>query len=267
MKIGIATISFNQGDFLEEAIKSVSLKNEADLEYVIVDPGSTDNSRLIIDNYRGKFHSIILEKDLGPADGLNKAFSRFEDVDVFGYLNADDVYVHGALDFVLDFFDLNPEVDVLTGAIGIIDKYGNRRLRKRAADKFSLKDYAFGICSIGQQATFFRKSAFKRTNGFNNMNLTCWDGELLVDLALSGSKFSVVNKILGDWRVYQGTITDNIRAKNDNLFSKNYILDRERIKSKIKESGIQLYPKSLEGLLIFLYKINLKRHFRYLYVN
>ena len=72
VKIGIVTISYNQAKYLAEAIESVCVADPEWLEYVIVDPGSSDGSRQIIERYRKRFGRIILEPDEGPADGLNK---------------------------------------------------------------------------------------------------------------------------------------------------------------------------------------------------
>ena len=73
-KISIVTISYNQVKYLEECIISVLNQNYENLEYIIVDAGSTDGSRELINSYKSSFSKIILEKDRGPADGLNKGF-------------------------------------------------------------------------------------------------------------------------------------------------------------------------------------------------
>ncbi|MGI9509985.1 MAG: glycosyltransferase, partial [Geminicoccaceae bacterium] len=76
MKISIVTLSFNQGRFLETAIRSVVDQQGIDLDYIVVDPGSTDDSRSIVDRYSSKISHAVLERDDGPADGLNRGFSR-----------------------------------------------------------------------------------------------------------------------------------------------------------------------------------------------
>jgi glycosyltransferase involved in cell wall biosynthesis len=107
MKIGIVTISCNQSKYLAEAIDSVHTADPEQLEYVIVDPGSTDGSRGIIERYRRRFSHIILEPDHGPPDGLNKGFAA-TGADILGYLNSDDRFSPGALDYVLGYFERIP---------------------------------------------------------------------------------------------------------------------------------------------------------------
>jgi glycosyltransferase involved in cell wall biosynthesis len=102
MTIGIVTISFNQAEFLDEAMRSVTVDPPDNLEYVIVDPGSTDSSRQIIDSHRARLAAVVLEKDSGPADGLNRGFERLEKAEIFGYLNSDDRFAPGALNYVCE---------------------------------------------------------------------------------------------------------------------------------------------------------------------
>ena len=114
MKISIVTISYNQGQFLEKTILSVIKQNYLDLEYIIVDPGSTDGSREIIENYRAHIDHIIFEPDEGPADGLNKGF-KYARGEIFAFLNADDTLLPGALHTVAKFFMNNPDTDLVMG--------------------------------------------------------------------------------------------------------------------------------------------------------
>ena len=72
MMVSIVTISFNQSEFLEEAISSVLKQDYRDVEYIVVDPGSTDGSRDIIEEYRHRIENIIFESNTGPSDGLER---------------------------------------------------------------------------------------------------------------------------------------------------------------------------------------------------
>ena len=74
LKFSIVTISFNQARFLEQAILSVISQDYLNIQYIVVDPGSTDGSRDIIEKYHNHIDKIIFEPDNGPADGLNKGF-------------------------------------------------------------------------------------------------------------------------------------------------------------------------------------------------
>src|SRR5712692_5339437 len=210
MKIGVVTISYNQANYLAEAIESVQVADPERLDYVIVDAGSTDGSREIIERYRRRFGRILLEPDEGPPDGLNKGFAA-TNADILGYLNSDDRFASGALDYVLGYFERRPEVDVLCGAIRIIGENGRPGIRDRTPDRIDLRRYAYETCFFWQQATFFRRDAFLKAGGFNVRSKTTWDGELVVDMALAGCRFAYTNNLLGDFRIYGDSITGSCR--------------------------------------------------------
>src|SRR6056297_1925233 len=102
MKFSIVTISYNQVEFLSQCIDSVFSQDVEDLEYIIVDPGSTDGSRELIEAYSDRIVKVF-EKDKGPADGLNKGFDVATG-DVYGFINSDDYLLPGALRSVSDYF-------------------------------------------------------------------------------------------------------------------------------------------------------------------
>jgi glycosyltransferase involved in cell wall biosynthesis len=259
--LGIVTVSFNQARFLAECIESVRLSEPARLRYVIVDPGSTDGSRELIAKYENRFTTVLLQPDKGPADGLNNGFAACE-ADVYGYLNSDDRFRPGALDWVLDYFDRHPRTDVLLGAIAMIDENGKASPRKRIQDRpFDLRKYAVCACNVFQQGTFFRREAFRRTWGFNLASQTAWDAELVVDMALAGCRFDYTNRILGDFRLYPQSITGSQRLRQ------GYIEDREYLRQKIWAAGIPPYSPWQAYLVRLAHKLNPVRHAAYFLVS
>jgi GT2 family glycosyltransferase len=257
MRLGIVTISYNQSEFLAQAIQSVQVSNRAQLDYVVVDPGSTDGSRNLILSFQDHVSKIIFEPDQGPADGLNRGFSALPNVDILGYLNSDDCYAPGALDYVRQFFESYPSVDVLNGAIKIMDQSGHLLRRGRTSDQFSLARYSTGTCLICQQATFFRRSAFDRTQGFNIQNRTCWDGELMVDLAIAGCRFATTQRVLGYFRIHDSSVTGSQRLQNE------YLNDERRIRIKIANTGAIQYPRFIAKMYQLVYKLDPIRHLSY----
>ena len=257
MKLGIITISFNQAEFLEEAIQSVQLSDTRRLSYVIVDPGSTDGSRDIILKYKDRFSEIIFEPDEGPADGLNKGFAAC-DADVYGFLNSDDRFEPRALDYVLSFFEQNEDVDVLIGAIKFIDARGKAELRKRVSWSFSARDFLQRTCVVRQQATFFRRRTWLKTNGFNINNRTCWDAELLVGMALSGATFEVVHKVLGCFRAYDQSITGAINSKQ---LLNQHQEDLKSIRRQILDAGVEPDHPRVIALKRLVFRLNPYRRF------
>ncbi|MEJ7608899.1 MAG: glycosyltransferase [Bryobacteraceae bacterium] len=122
MKISLVTISFNQAPFLDQAIRSVVDQTGCDFEYIVVDPGSIDGSREIIESYSDRISRIIFAPDRGAADGLNKGFAEAHG-EIFGFLNSDDVLE--GVGRVTEYFGTHPDTDVVSGHSRIIDANGN----------------------------------------------------------------------------------------------------------------------------------------------
>ncbi len=106
-KISIVTPSYNQAEFLERTILSVLNQNYPNLEYIIIDGGSTDGSVEIIKKYEKFLAYWVSEKDKGQADAINKGFKRATG-DIVAWQNSDDTYSPDALQSVAGFFRQNP---------------------------------------------------------------------------------------------------------------------------------------------------------------
>lgn len=208
MKISVVTISFNQAKFLRQCIDSVLNQGYSNFEYIVVDAGSTDGSREIIESYGARITKIF-EKDAGPADGLNNGF-RHATGDVLGFLNSDDELLPNALSRIMDFFNTNQRVDVVSGCGYFTNSEGDR-LRRVVPSKLTTWLYVHGGVSVFQQGTFFRTPYFNKVGGFNIENSTCWDGELFLDMAIAGARFATIGDDLAHFRLHEGGITGSGR--------------------------------------------------------
>ena len=225
MRVSVVTVSFNQAQFLERAIRSVLGQDHDDLEYIIVDPGSTDGSRDVIARYSGQIAKVIKEPDTGPPDGLNKGFA-YATGDIYAYLNADDALLPGAVRAAVSAFDRHPDTGVVVGHGYIVDAEGKVIRRFRSAP-FSLWRFAHGAAVTMQQSTFFRASAFNATKGFNVENRTSWDAELLLDMALAGARVRIVE---GYWALF--TIHADSISGSHRLYEE-YLVDRRSYFRKV----------------------------------
>lgn len=227
MKFSVVTISFNQAPFLRQCIESVLSQKGVDLDYIVVDPGSTDGSREIIAEY-GSAIRTVLQRDNGPADGLNLGFKEAIG-DVFCFINSDDFFYPGALNRVLRYMQEEP-VDLLFGAGFIVDKLGNKT-RRVVPSKMSARAYANGAVTLLQQGMFFTRKFYEMVGGFNNANRTCWDGELVLQGLLKGASIKRVPDIFGAFRIYPQSITGSQR------FAHAYAGDQDRLRRMVYADG------------------------------
>lgn len=121
--ISVVTPSYNQGKFLEQTIRSVLDQSYPNLEYIIIDGGSTDDSIEIIRKYEDRLDYWISEADHGQSHALNKGFSKATG-DIFCWINSDDLLASGSLKRVAESFVQNPDTFWVTGACEIIDGDG-----------------------------------------------------------------------------------------------------------------------------------------------
>lgn len=226
MKISLVTLSFNQANYLKEAMDSVLGQAYPELEYIVIDPGSTDGSREIIKSYGDFIKHIIFEPDLGAADGLNKGFSKASG-EIFGFLNADDLLLPDALKVVAGFFAENPECDIVFGDGYVIDGSG-QRTRHYKARGFSVDRYFYGGARWLQQSTFFRARTFARSPKFNVSNRTCWDGELFVTMVSQGARVGYIDADLSSFRIHASSISGSGKL------NAQYFMDSRRIFQQVR---------------------------------
>ena len=134
-RITIVTPSFNQGQYLEQTLRSVLDQGYPNLEYIVVDGGSTDDSVDILNRYADRLAWWVSEKDAGQSDAINKGFARASG-DVYGYINSDDFLYPGALEAVGKAYAsgaswMVPSRTVSTSSVDITgaDALGERALR------------------------------------------------------------------------------------------------------------------------------------------
>jgi len=207
MKISIVTISFNQDEYLKQCIDSILSQTGCDIEYIVVDAGSTDSSRAIIESYGDRIVKIF-EPDKGPTDGLIKGFARATG-DIFGFINSDDYLLPGALAHVVHFFKNHGSNCFMTGQGFMQNDQGvHTRIYPERLTKDAL---LYRATVVFQQTTFFSAKAYKQLGGFNPKNSTCWDYELFLDLLVAGYKHHVIENDLAVFRFYKGSISGSGR--------------------------------------------------------
>ena len=169
-KISIITPSYNQATFIERTIRSVLDQGYPDLEYIVVDGGSTDGTVDILKKYEGRL-TWTSEKDKGQTDAINKGIARSSG-EIIAYLNSDDVYEPGALRKVADYFMAHPDARWITGRCRIIDEHDQETRRPITAYKnFLLRHFSYSLLlvtnPVSQPATFWKRDLLKEIGLFD----------------------------------------------------------------------------------------------------
>ncbi len=179
--VSIITPSYNQARFVETTLRSVLEQQGVDLEYIVIDGGSSDGSVDIIRRYADRLSYWTSETDEGQTDAINKGFDRAHG-DIMAYLNSDDTYEPGALAEVVRFFDEHPDVGLVYGDANFIDADGEviGRFPAMQTDYRRLRQ---GYVHIPQQAAFFRASLWEQVRPLDTSFYFAMDYDLWVRLA------------------------------------------------------------------------------------
>ncbi|MEP0752688.1 glycosyltransferase [Trichocoleus sp. Lan] len=207
-KVSIVTPSYNQGKFIEKTILSVLCQDYPNLEYIVVDGLSTDETLDIIRKYEHRINKIILEADKGQTDALNKGF-RLCTGEILAYLNSDDCYAaKNVVSKAVDYFKEYQGFDVIYGQRNIIDEFGKllnfHPYRPFSEPDFYLSDY------IPQECTFWTKRIFEKAGAYINEEFDfAMDYELLLRFLKLGAKFLSVEDVFGLFRYYPAQKTSD----------------------------------------------------------
>jgi glycosyltransferase involved in cell wall biosynthesis len=154
-KVTIVTPSFNQGDYLEETIRSVLLQDYPNIEYYVMDGGSTDKSAMILQKYAPWLAGWTIEKDKGQADAINKGWQRSSG-EFLGWLNSDDVLTPQAITRLVHSFQDHPDVDFIYGDLEYMDAE-SQFLRCVTAQDFDLNQIIREAGFITQPGSLVRR--------------------------------------------------------------------------------------------------------------
>jgi len=199
-KITIITPNYNQAEFIEETILSVIEQSYQNVEYIIIDGGSTDGSVEIIKKYEKYLAYWISEPDKGLYHALQKGFDRATG-EIFGWINSDDKLHPHALSVIAEIFGCFEEVNWLTGCLSVYDEKGRTISavppKQWSKYHFYLHEYEW----IQQESTFWRKSLWHEAGGYLNVDLKyAADFELWLRF-FRYAKLFTIQTILGGFRL------------------------------------------------------------------
>jgi len=191
-KVSIITPSFNQGRFLEESIRSVLEQTYPNIEYIVVDGGSKDESVDIIKKYQQRFVWWVSEKDKGHADALNKGFAHASG-EILAWLNSDDVYYPQAVAEAVALLKQHSEVGMVYGDADLIDNSG-AAVGHFAARQTDYRHMLRGSVHIPQATTFFRADLWKQVGPLDLSLFFSFDYDLWVKIAKVSQLLYVHNR-------------------------------------------------------------------------
>ena len=198
-KISIITPSFNQGSFIEKTINSVLDQNYPNLEYIIIDGGSTDNTVEIIKNYENHLSYWVSEPDRGQSHAINKGLALASG-ELFTWLNSDDWFTPGALQKFANTFLEHPNLGMVVGAGQIVDQSGNVLYYKEPTNMITLQtlyDWMNGGDFV-QPSSMFSKAAWKHCGPLDENEHIAMDLDLWLKIAKNDFQFISVKDLLSE---------------------------------------------------------------------
>lgn len=198
-KFSIVTPSYNQAKFLERAILSVLNQNYPNLEYIIIDGGSTDGSLEIIKKYEKYLAYWISQPDKGQYEAINKGF-KMATGDIVAWQNSDDVYLWGAFLRACEEFRKYPGSDVVFGNMYLLDEFDNI-LKDMRFVPFNLEHLIYYDWNLSSQAAFWKRGLFDKIGYLKDFGVL-FDLDWFIRLGKATKNFRFIRRFLGGYRIH-----------------------------------------------------------------
>jgi glycosyltransferase involved in cell wall biosynthesis len=218
-KITIVTPVFNQANHIEKTIRSIVDQNYPNLEYIIMDGGSTDGTLEIIEKYKSKITKVISEKDEGMYHALERGLNMGTG-EIMAWLNADDLYHYNSFFIIAEIFQTYPEVEFLMGQPTTFDEQ-DRCVHVSEPRNWSKYDFYLDKTNwvIQQESTFWRKTLWDRSGrNINKKYKLAADCELWTRFLIdSNARLYMTSALIGGFRRRNGQLTTNRTLYNQEV--------------------------------------------------
>lgn len=212
VKIGIIIPSYNQGKYIEAAICSVlENKKHADIAIALMDGGSCDQTKDIIQKYQDKLDVWCSEPDDGQGDAINKGIAALPDCDYYMWLNSDDVFENEYSVYKIALYAEKEQLEVCYGLSHFIDEDG------QIIGEYPVEDFSYAKlgkrCYLSQPSVMFSKEAYTSVGPINKKLKMCLDYEYWIRLAQK-YKFGFIKEYIGSTRMYGETKTATMQQQH-----------------------------------------------------
>jgi glycosyltransferase involved in cell wall biosynthesis len=198
--VTIVTPSFNQANYLERTILSVLDQDYPNLEYIIIDGGSTDGSLEIIQKYAGRLSSWVSEPDLGQTDAINKGFEKASG-QILAWINSDDTYNPGAIREAVGFLQEHPDIGMVYSDADFINAR-DEVIGAFPAAQTDRTRMLRGYVHVPQQTTFFRANLWKKVGPLDTSFFFAMDYDLWVRLSALAPMVYYPHRIWANFRLH-----------------------------------------------------------------
>ena len=207
-KISVITPTFNQGAFIEKTINSVLSQNYPNLEFIIIDGGSTDNTVEIIKKYENHLTYWVSEPDRGQSHAINKGMA-IATGEILTWLNSDDWYLPDTLQRFAELFQQNPDVGMIVGAGSMVDLTGNRVNYIKPNSDINLNSL-YQWLSGGdflQPSSAYSRKAWELGGPIDESIHIALDVDLWLRMAKQGVKFLSINELFSEALIHPNAKT------------------------------------------------------------
>lgn len=230
IQVSIIIPSFNQGEFIEETIKSVLNQTYKNIQLIIVDGNSIDDTKNILEKYMNKDNiEIIIENDNGQSDAINKGFKKATG-ELVGWINSDDILLENTVQTVVNNYLNNKEVSIIYGDIILIDTYGNE-IGELISNEISY-EYLLNINpDVTQPGSFYKTDIINKVNYLDEKIHYTMDYDLWLRLLKERPENIRLNQKLAKFRIH-----NNSKTSGGGTFFKfwNDVFEIRRVKHNTK---------------------------------
>lgn len=245
LKFSIVIPSYNQGSFIEKTLVSLISQKYESLEIIVIDGGSSDNTRSILEKYNDHISYWQSRPDNGQADAIAIGFNLATG-DILSWLNSDDIYTPFSLQKVNEIFS-NSTAEVVYGNMYLINEVGQivgERYLTPFLPDFLRDAYLCGGFGIYQPASFWRHDLYVRSGGVDRSLKFCMDNDLFNKFVIKDGEFLFLDSMLAGFRIHSNSKTSNqqgIAEYERDFLYKKYVDDAGIIVPKLKRLIARMY--------------------------